>query len=105
MLDARDEWSHSSPGSSTPKKEVLVKVEERLGGFRSVFGSCGKEKPLLPTARIEARYLGCPARTVAAVLMGLPPTNLDTNICSTFYLILNDKSNWLTACPPMIGWQ
>lgn len=80
-----------------PEETGSRKGRGRAGRVWSVFGSCGKERTLFPMAGIEHRYLGCPARTVATVLIDLPPTNLDTNIYSTLYPTLNDKSNWLTA--------
>jgi hypothetical protein len=81
----------------TPKKKALLKIERRLGGSGSVFGCCGEKKTLFSMTGIETRYLGCPVGTVAAVLIDLPPTNVDTITYSTLYPSLNDKSNWLTT--------
>jgi hypothetical protein len=48
ILNVGDRWSDSSPGSITPKKEAVMKIEERLGGSRSAFERCGEDKPLPP---------------------------------------------------------
>jgi hypothetical protein len=57
-------WSASRPYSFTPGKSRRYPMARRRGGPQGQHGRNGEEKNLLPLQRIEARFLGRPARTL-----------------------------------------